>query len=189
MLSLPKKRIITSDHCMIPHFYIPCITIRNFHYIRARYQTTICQESSFTLLFVKLQLSSTKLVPPRHNFLKKVDYNILVSSSSLTKGMFVFSCNDSPSYVVMFMFSFDVFLFLVFSYLFTNVQTFHCDSPRKLPIKKMDPSCTIGFYCANKEEFENFCVKATEVIEICDCRNRPITIISIDVCVSAWKIF
>ena len=36
--------------------------------------------------------------------------------------------------------------------LFT-VQTYHCSAPRKLTATKMDPSCTIGFYCRNKQEF------------------------------------
>ncbi|XP_028404645.1 cysteine protease ATG4D-like [Dendronephthya gigantea] len=43
-------------------------------------------------------------------------------------------------------------------------ESFHCDSPRKIPIRKMDPSCTIGFYCATREDFETFCTKATEVV-------------------------
>lgn len=43
-------------------------------------------------------------------------------------------------------------------------ESFHCDSPRKIPIRKMDPSCTIGFYCATETDFEEFCSKAAEVV-------------------------
>lgn len=36
------------------------------------------------------------------------------------------------------------------------VNSFHCKSPRKLKSSKMDPSCCIGFYCANKHDFDTF---------------------------------
>ncbi|ESO94477.1 hypothetical protein LOTGIDRAFT_118175, partial [Lottia gigantea] len=36
------------------------------------------------------------------------------------------------------------------------IQSFHCMSPRKLPMNKMDPSCTIGFYCRTERDFEIF---------------------------------
>ncbi|XP_055678965.1 cysteine protease ATG4C [Lutzomyia longipalpis] len=36
------------------------------------------------------------------------------------------------------------------------VNTFHCKSPRKMKITKMDPSCCVGFYCPTRSDFDHF---------------------------------
>ncbi|CAH3129670.1 unnamed protein product [Pocillopora meandrina] len=43
-------------------------------------------------------------------------------------------------------------------------QSFHSVQPRTMSFKKMDPSCTIGFYCDTKADFERFRQQTTEVL-------------------------
>ena len=45
-------------------------------------------------------------------------------------------------------------------------QTYHCMSPRKMSFTKMDPSCTVGFYCKTREDFDQFVQRAQQVFII-----------------------
>uniref|UniRef100_S4R4E8 Cysteine protease n=1 Tax=Petromyzon marinus TaxID=7757 RepID=S4R4E8_PETMA len=45
------------------------------------------------------------------------------------------------------------------------VDSYHCCPPRKTAFTKMDPSCTLGFYCRTKEDFTAFCSTVTQLLQ------------------------
>ncbi|GFN96701.1 cysteine protease [Plakobranchus ocellatus] len=45
-----------------------------------------------------------------------------------------------------------------------KIETYHCMSPRKLSITKMDPSCTVGFYIRNASQFQKFVEEVREFV-------------------------
>lgn len=62
-------------------------------------------------------------------------------------------------------------------------QTFHCRSPRKLKLNKLDPSCCIGFYCQTRADFERFV--ATVQTYLLPVRLSPTMTTSLNGCMSA----
>uniref|UniRef100_F6SFI7 Cysteine protease n=1 Tax=Ciona intestinalis TaxID=7719 RepID=F6SFI7_CIOIN len=44
------------------------------------------------------------------------------------------------------------------------LQNYHCNSPRKTNISKMDPSCCLGFYCRDYKDFQSFVCEANKFL-------------------------
>ncbi|RWS27277.1 cysteine protease ATG4D-like protein [Leptotrombidium deliense] len=43
------------------------------------------------------------------------------------------------------------------------LHSFHCSTPRKMMITRMDPSCTIGFYCHTQQDLINLAASIREI--------------------------
>nr|XP_055051000.1 cysteine protease atg4da-like [Misgurnus anguillicaudatus] len=41
------------------------------------------------------------------------------------------------------------------------LESFHCKTVRKMPLNRMDPCCTLGFYARSREDFQSLCSDVT----------------------------
>uniref|UniRef100_A0A8C2DB06 Cysteine protease n=1 Tax=Cyprinus carpio TaxID=7962 RepID=A0A8C2DB06_CYPCA len=53
-----------------------------------------------------------------------------------------------------------------------SLESFHCNSPRKMNFSRMDPSCTIGFYAQTKSDFESLCSAVSEVSALSSSKEK-----------------
>ncbi|KAM6938168.1 cysteine protease ATG4C isoform 2-T2 [Lycodopsis pacificus] len=44
------------------------------------------------------------------------------------------------------------------------LQSYHCPSPKKMPFSRMDPSCTIGFYSRDAQDYERISQELSKVL-------------------------
>ncbi|XP_071421224.1 cysteine protease ATG4C [Pithys albifrons albifrons] len=54
------------------------------------------------------------------------------------------------------------------------LESFHCPSPKKMSFKKMDPSCTIGFYCRTVQDFEKASEEITKMLNSSSKEKYPL---------------
>ncbi|KAI3905069.1 hypothetical protein MKX01_017315 [Papaver californicum] len=46
-----------------------------------------------------------------------------------------------------------------------DTTSYHCSVVRNLPLDMIDPSLAIGFYCRDKDDFNDFCARASKLAE------------------------
>ncbi|KAK4416627.1 Cysteine protease ATG4 [Sesamum alatum] len=46
-----------------------------------------------------------------------------------------------------------------------DTSSYHCNVVRHMPLESIDSSLAIGFYCRNKSDFDDFCSRASELID------------------------
>ncbi|KAL8258233.1 hypothetical protein R6Q59_030274 [Mikania micrantha] len=44
-----------------------------------------------------------------------------------------------------------------------DTSSYHCNAIRQIPLESIDPSLAIGFYCRDKDDFDDFCSRASEL--------------------------
>ncbi|XP_071737080.1 cysteine protease ATG4-like isoform X2 [Rutidosis leptorrhynchoides] len=44
-----------------------------------------------------------------------------------------------------------------------DTSSYHCNVIRQIPLDSIDPSLAIGFYCRDKDDFDDFCSRASEL--------------------------
>ncbi|KAI4313637.1 hypothetical protein L6164_026596 [Bauhinia variegata] len=46
-----------------------------------------------------------------------------------------------------------------------NTSSYHCNVIRYIPLDSIDPSLAIGFYCRDKDDFDDFCFRASKLAD------------------------
>lgn len=46
-----------------------------------------------------------------------------------------------------------------------DTSSYHCNVIRQVPLDSIDPSLAIGFYCRDRDDFDDFCLRASELVD------------------------
>lgn len=46
-----------------------------------------------------------------------------------------------------------------------DTSSYHCNVVRQFPLDSIDPSLAIGFYCKDKDDFDDLCLRATKLVD------------------------
>jgi cysteine protease ATG4 len=46
-----------------------------------------------------------------------------------------------------------------------DTSSYHCNTLRYVPLESLDPSLALGFYCRDKDDFDDFCLRALKLAE------------------------
>ncbi|KAF7826466.1 cysteine protease ATG4-like isoform X2 [Senna tora] len=46
-----------------------------------------------------------------------------------------------------------------------NTSSYHCNGIRHIPLDSIDPSLAIGFYCRDKDDFDDFCFRSSKLAD------------------------
>ncbi|CAG7866018.1 unnamed protein product [Brassica rapa] len=44
-----------------------------------------------------------------------------------------------------------------------DTSSYHCNTVHYVPLESLDPSLALGFYCRDKDDFDDFCIRATKL--------------------------
>ncbi|VVB06314.1 unnamed protein product [Arabis nemorensis] len=44
-----------------------------------------------------------------------------------------------------------------------DTSSYHCNTIRHVPLESLDPSLALGFFCRDKDDFDDFCIRATKL--------------------------
>lgn len=47
----------------------------------------------------------------------------------------------------------------------SDTSSYHCNVIRRIPLDSLDPSLAIGFYCRDKDDFDDFCSRASKLAD------------------------
>ncbi|KAG7574842.1 Peptidase C54 [Arabidopsis suecica] len=53
-----------------------------------------------------------------------------------------------------------------------DTSSYHCNVIRYVPLESLDPSLALGFYCRDKDDFDDFCLRASKLAE--DSNGAPL---------------
>eukprot|EP00842_Homolaphlyctis_polyrhiza_P002743 jgi/Hompol1/346/HPOL_002885-RA len=55
------------------------------------------------------------------------------------------------------------------SYEMEDLLSYHCETVRLMPIRSLDPSLVIGFYCASLSDFDTLCSQLVQLFSLTHC--------------------